>query len=189
MQEGKVVGKGQGLQVGVEGAEAGWGGGSEGLEFAGGVEAAEGVFDAEEQAVLGVFEVGNHEVYQAAGIPHGGEETGGEGIALQVRDAGEQDDGDFSLLGDDGEGVQIALDFGAGGIVGGGEEQIGIVDQDQTDGFVHMQQFGEGIEIIEREGSGTAAGLLAVDLGILAMDLGEDKDLIGIDAQGLQARF
>ena len=182
MQEGKVVGKGQGLQVGVEGAEAGWGGGSEGLESAGGVEAGQGVFSAEEQTLLGVFEIGGHEVHQAAGIAHGGEETGGEGIALQVRYAGEQDDGDFTMLGDIGQGIEIALDFGAGGIIGGGDEQVGVVDQHHADGFVLMQHFGEGIQIVEGEGSGTAAGLLAIDLGILAMDLGENQDLVGIDA-------
>ena len=139
--------------------------------------------------MFGVFQVGGHEIHQAAGITHGGEEAGGEGVALQVGDAGEQDDGDFTMLGDIGQGIEIALDFGAGGIVGGGEEQVGVVDQDQADGFVLMEQFGESIQIVEGEWGITAAGLLAIDLGEFTMDLGENQDLIGIDAQGLKARF
>ncbi len=58
VQEGEVVREGEGLQFGGEGAEAGGGGGAERLEFAGGGGAGEGVLDAEEQAVLGVIEVG-----------------------------------------------------------------------------------------------------------------------------------
>ena len=139
--------------------------------------------------MFGVFQVGGHEIHQAAGITHGGEEAGGEGVALQVGDAGEQDDGDFTMLGDIGQGIEIALDFGAGGIVGGGEEQVGVVDQDQADGFVLMEQFGESIQIVEGEWGIAAAGLLAIDLGEFTMDLGENQDLIGIDAQGLKARF
>ena len=62
-----------------------------------------------------------------------------KGVPLQVRHASEQDDGHFTILRDISKSIQVPLDLGTGGIIGGGKEQVGIVDQDQTDGRVLME--------------------------------------------------
>ena len=76
---------------------------------------------------------------------------------------GEQHDGDFPALGDGLEQFQLALDLQAGGVVGGGKELLGMVDQDQADAAVLVQDFGEGLVVGAGEG---ADGLVGGDVAI-----------------------
>jgi hypothetical protein len=148
VQEGVVVGEGEGLEIGREGTEAGEGGGGEGGEAAGGGEAGEGILDAEEQAMLGILQIRSEKIDEAAGIPHRSNKTGGEGVLLELGHASEQDNGHFPLIGHFRQSIQLPLDLGTGRIIGGGKEQIGIVNQDQTDRRVLMEQLVESIEVI-----------------------------------------
>ena len=89
----------------------------------------------------------------SAGVMEGLEQAVVAGVGGEGWDGGEQDDGDFAVLGDRLEAGELALDLGAGGMVGGGEHPVGVVDQDDADASVLVKELREGGVVFWPEGA------------------------------------
>ena len=112
----------------------------------------------------------------------GGEEGGAEGVALEGGEGREEGYGDFAGLGERLEAGELAEDLVTRGAMGGGEEVFGVVDEDEADGFVLVEDFGDAAPI---GGVGLAeGGILVVVVGAVILDILEDDDAGEIDAGG-----
>jgi hypothetical protein len=118
-----------------------------------------------------------------AGIVEGLEEVGRESGS-----GGEQDDGDFAVFGDGLEAGELPLDLGSGGVVGGGEHPVGVVDDDQADAFVGVEESGEGQVVCGLEWPDDFTGDFAA-FALTLGDFGEDEDLAEVGSEGFEAGF